>query len=139
MFLFPVEVLTFSDFETGWPRMGAYGYSRCLVLHLTPSGTSYKWRDTSCNTEHHTICQLGGWRHSFFSKTDHAAKIICEKRKKTFVEFAEISDEDKCRPYPCANDAPCRNVNDTFVCDCPQGFTGTTCLISKWKFYVEFN
>ena len=43
---------------------------------------------------------------------------------------------DYCQPNPCLNNGVCVGEVDSFTCDCPNGFGGNTCSISKSKAYL---
>lgn len=36
-----------------------------------------------------------------------------------------------CSSNPCENNGKCQNNGDTYDCDCPNGFDGLNCEISK--------
>ena len=50
-----------------------------------------------------------------------------------------ISDRDDCAANPCVNDGVCVDGVNSFTCNCPHGFIGETCTISKEKIaYLNF-
>ena len=38
-----------------------------------------------------------------------------------------ILDINECATTPCMNNATCNNLNNTYSCNCVEGFIGTTC------------
>lgn len=46
----------------------------------------------------------------------------------TLVIFAFwTQDIDECASLPCKNNGTCYDGMNSFVCECAEGFTGTTC------------
>jgi len=42
-----------------------------------------------------------------------------------------FSDIDECKNSPCKNGATCQDGNNTYTCQCADGFEGKNCLTSK--------
>ena len=40
-------------------------------------------------------------------------------------------DIDECNPNPCLNGAVCVDGINSYTCNCPAGYTGVNCEISK--------
>ena len=41
-----------------------------------------------------------------------------------------ISEDDPCSPNPCLNEGLCREIDSEWVCECVNGFRGTSCEAS---------
>ncbi|KAI8515726.1 hypothetical protein Bbelb_065390 [Branchiostoma belcheri] len=49
-------------------------------------------------------------------------------------EGADCTDINECASYPCLNGGTCRNLNNTYRCDCVPGWTGVNCEIGYvWR------
>lgn len=48
-----------------------------------------------------------------------------------------ITDIDECLASPCQNLAICLNLPGSYQCQCPPGFTGTNCEVSKLTFPIK--
>lgn len=42
-------------------------------------------------------------------------------------ELNSSADVNECLQFPCRNGATCKNLNGTFECICPEGYSGTLC------------
>ena len=49
------------------------------------------------------------------------------------------SDIDDCTPNPCKNNATCTDGLASYSCNCPKGFTGINCEISKTIYLILDN
>ena len=44
-----------------------------------------------------------------------------------------------CHSSPCQNGATCENSDDSYTCDCPDGYEGTNCETKlPRKFFLRF-
>ena len=43
-----------------------------------------------------------------------------------------FSDKNECATNPCSNGAQCVNIDGSYVCNCPTGWTGVLCDIGLW-------
>lgn len=52
---------------------------------------------------------------------------------------------NKCSPNPCKNAGACFELNNDYICNCPQGFKGKTCegqclhlyILKQHEMYVD--
>lgn len=52
---------------------------------------------------------------------------------------------NKCSPNPCKNAGACFELNNDYICNCPQGFKGKTCegqylhlcILKQHEIYVD--
>ncbi|GFR18453.1 hypothetical protein TNCT_170991 [Trichonephila clavata] len=49
----------------------------------------------------------------------------------------QLADLDKCRSNPCKNGGVCKVEEDSFVCICPQQFSGLRCEIGKMNLFFN--
>ena len=60
---------------------------------------------------------------------------------KIFIFLFILNLANPCDSSPCKNGATCQSVNDTFSCECAEGFEGKTCEEKgtiKYRFSFEF-
>jgi len=53
----------------------------------------------------------------------------------TFVLFLLFSAHSQCDPNTCANGGSCTDLGDTFTCQCPAAYIGSTCQLRKNYIY----
>lgn len=46
-------------------------------------------------------------------------------------KLTNIKDRDECESNPCENGGTCVDGNNSWSCDCPEGFYGETCGIGE--------
>ena len=49
--------------------------------------------------------------------------------------FTEV---DECMSYPCDNDGTCVDAANSYICECPSGYSGSHCETSKYTFKTAF-
>lgn len=48
------------------------------------------------------------------------------------LKLSHFSDVNECFPInPCLNNGECQNLQGSYSCICPPGFTGTNCELGK--------
>ena len=52
------------------------------------------------------------------------------------TEAATTVPPDYCASNPCENDAICTSITGSFLCECQEYFTGSTCSFNYGKFYL---
>lgn len=48
-----------------------------------------------------------------------------------------LVDINECAESPCTNGAQCVNVDGSYVCHCPTGWTGSLCSTGVYLFYLK--
>lgn len=48
------------------------------------------------------------------------------------------ADTNECESNPCQNGGTCRDVVSGYICQCPIGWSGTTCQIRKLHIFAVF-
>lgn len=50
-----------------------------------------------------------------------------------YSDCACLPDIDECTTNPCSNGARCVNIDGSYVCNCPSGWTASLCTIGLLK------
>ena len=76
------------------------------------------------------ICKIS-W--TFYGLSVFPVYIIVEKCI-IRCHYVPPSDVDECLRNPCIHDGVCRNTNGSYVCDCPEQYTGKNCELGMYTY-----